>query len=323
MSLAERKKQEKEIKEEACAQAEQINLEEACAVLRQRCPKVHCLSNPVSMQDTANLLLAIGGSAIMAQAAEEAAEITSITDATLLNTGVPDEAKWEACRIAGQQANRLAHPLVLDPVGAGASRYRKESLLRLLHSLRLSLVRCNQEEAWALLTLLETNTALHEEKTGGALKAECGGAAACAKITGNAASFLTGGVESSLQLPEEKVSAVAKRLAKELSCTVFISGKTDVITDGARLCFCRGGDARIRRLTGSGCMLSALCAAFLGAGLSAFDAAAAAGQFWRGAARLAGVRTSQLNGGIGTFHQQLFDAAEWQIREGREWSENS
>ena len=81
------------------------------AILRKQ-PKIHCLTNPVTMNDVANILLAAGGSAVMAQDEQEAAEITTFCQGTLLNTGVPDEAKIRACILAGKRANQLGHPVV-------------------------------------------------------------------------------------------------------------------------------------------------------------------------------------------------------------------
>ena len=92
--------------------------------------KVHCLTNPVTMQSVANVLLAAGGSAVMAQDEQEVEEITAICQATLLNTGVPDERKIRSCILAGKCANRLGHPVVLDPVGAGASKFRMPQSVR-------------------------------------------------------------------------------------------------------------------------------------------------------------------------------------------------
>ena len=89
--------------------------------IRRKAPKIHCLTNPVTMQDVANLLLAAGGSAVMGQNEKEVAEITGFCQGTLLNTGVPDEAKINACILAGKKANELKHPVVLDPVGIGES----------------------------------------------------------------------------------------------------------------------------------------------------------------------------------------------------------
>ena len=96
------------------------------AILRKQ-PKIHCLTNPVTMNDVANILLAAGGSAVMAQDEQEAAEITTFCQGTLLNTGVPDEAKIRACILAGKRANQLGHPVVLDPVGVGGSSFAGEN----------------------------------------------------------------------------------------------------------------------------------------------------------------------------------------------------
>ena len=103
------------------------NIEEISFCIHQDAPKIHCLTNPVTMQDVANLLLAAGGSAVMGQDEQEVEEITSFCHGTLLNTGVPDIAKIQACILAGQKANALGHPVVLDPVGAGASTFRRKS----------------------------------------------------------------------------------------------------------------------------------------------------------------------------------------------------
>ena len=128
-----------------------MNQHPVFAQVRQRAPKVHCLTNPVTMQDVANVLLAAGGSAVMAQDAAEVEEITTLCDATLLNTGVPSAEKFHACALAGVRANELGHPVVLDPVGAGASAFRRSQLDALLEQVRPTVIRCNQEEAAALL----------------------------------------------------------------------------------------------------------------------------------------------------------------------------
>ncbi len=237
-------------------------------------PKVHCLTNPVSMQGVANLLLAAGGSAIMAQDVQEAAEITAICDATLLNTGVPDEAKFEACILAGREANRLGHPVVLDPVGAGASLFRKKGIDRLLKEVNVSAIRCNQEEACTLL---------HIEQG------------------------LSGGVESAVSLNRQNQREAAEKLAKTFSCAVLVSGRTDVVSDGITTRVIEGGDERISRITGSGCMLSALCAFFCGMGMGAFQAVEKAARIWKECSENAGKKTDENGGGIGAFPMYLFD----------------
>ncbi|MCD8098717.1 MAG: hydroxyethylthiazole kinase [Lachnospiraceae bacterium] len=242
-----------------------------------RRPAVHCLTNPVTTQDTANILLAAGGSAIMAQEPAEAAEITAICQATLLNTGVPDREKFEACILAGKRAMELGHPIVLDPVGAGASNFRREELAKLLSQLQVSIIRCNQEEARVLLGLRN---------------------------------ITSGGVESSVVLPAAEQETLARNLAQAYRCVTLVSGNTDAISDGEHVVLLTEGDSRISRLTGGGCMLSALCALLCAEGLPAFDAAQTAGLLWRESAAEAGRRTDREQGGMGTFHQYLFDAAE-------------
>ncbi len=103
------------------------NMEGILQSIRRKAPKIHCITNPVTMQDVANILLAAGGSAIMARDPEEVSEITSICQGTLLNTGVPDERILRSCILAGTRAHTLRHSVVLDPVGVGASSFRRKN----------------------------------------------------------------------------------------------------------------------------------------------------------------------------------------------------
>ena len=249
----------------------------------QAAPKIHCITNPVTMQDVANILLAAGGSAIMAQSPAEVQEITSICQGTLLNLGVPDEEKFKACILAGKRANELGHPVILDPVGAGASRFRQQGLKQLLKEVQPSIIRCNQEEACVLLSMRET-------------------------LPGHVATGISGGVESGISVGEEEQKRLAGRLARAYRCIAFISGRMDTISDGEHFTELPGGDRRMARITGSGCMLSALCGLFGGTGMDAYEAACTAGKLWKESSRIAGQRTDQRNGRIGTFHIYLFDA---------------
>ena len=197
------------------------NIEEISFCIHQDAPKIHCLTNPVTMQDVANLLLAAGGSAVMGQDEQEVEEITSFCHGTLLNTGVPDIAKIQACILAGQKANVLGHPVVLDPVGAGASTFRRKELQKLLQAVHPTAVRCNQEEAVVLCSLLSDTDSPEKH----------------------------GGVESSLQMAERDVCLIAGQAASLLNCTVLITGKEDVVSDGKQTQILTGGDSRIRRIT--------------------------------------------------------------------------
>lgn len=249
--------------------------------MREQSPRVHCLTNAVTMTDVANVLLAAGGSAIMGQHPEEAAEITALCQATLLNIGTPDEAKFAACIAAGREANRLGHPVVLDPVGVGASRFRRKEVKQLLDAVSVQVIRCNPAEAYTLLGFRVEQS----------------------------------GVESGVAVTDEQRRTLAARLAEAYGCTVLLSGKIDTISDGTHTVQYGGGDDRIARLTGGGCMLSALCALFCGAGLDGWDAVCSASRLWKVSAYLAGQRTDQDHAGMGSFHVRLMDAVD-QVRGG-------
>ncbi|MDO5423974.1 MAG: hydroxyethylthiazole kinase [Eubacteriales bacterium] len=249
--------------------------------------KVHCLTNPVTMQEVVNVLLAAGGSAIMAQDPAEVEEITAFCDATLLNTGVPDAEKFRSCILAGKRADALGHPVILDPVGVGASAFRKQELQKLLSEVPVSLIRCNQEEACTLLHMRMGHP---------------------------------GGVESAVRFGQGRQTEIAEKLAKTYDCTVLVSGETDVVSDGRWSVQICGGDARIARITGSGCMLSALCALLCGAGLPAWEAACRAAKIWKKSAERAGIRTEESHGGIGSFRIFLFDEVD-RLCHGREETE--
>lgn len=258
---------------------------EILAALHRKQPKIHCLTNPVTMNDVANILLAAGGSAVMAQDEQEATEITTFCQGTLLNTGVPDDAKIRACILAGKRANQLGHPVVLDPVGVGSSSFRQRELRKLLEQVHPSVIRCNQEEAAVLCSF-------HSEQE---------------------SHFSHGGVESSLHIDAQDLAQLAQTAARLYNCTFFITGKTDVVSDGTQTVFLGGGNPRLCRITGGGCMLSALCALFCCSGASAFEAASTAGQLWKEISEEAGKRTDQNGGGIGQFHMFLMDITEAKI----------
>ena len=113
------------------------------AAIRAQHPLLHCISNIVSANDCANLALAIGASPIMAQAPQEMADIAALASAVVLNTGTPDEAKFTAARTAGATANRRSIPVVLDPVGVGASPWRLANIQSLLQQVQPAIVRVN------------------------------------------------------------------------------------------------------------------------------------------------------------------------------------
>lgn len=136
---------------------------EALAAIRARKPLLHCISNLVTANDCANLALAVGASPIMAQAPQEMADIAVLASAVVLNTGTPDEAKFTAARLAGAAANRRGIPVVLDPVGVGASPWRLENIRQLLQEVHPAILRAQLRRGrplyWAFLLLSTAWTA--------------------------------------------------------------------------------------------------------------------------------------------------------------------
>lgn len=237
--------------------------------IREKKPLIHCISNIVTANDCANLLLALGASPIMAQAPEEMAEIDALADALVLNTGTPSREKYEACMLAGITANRRGIPVILDPVGVGSIPWRRSNVLRLLETVRPAILRTNYGEARGLLD----------------------------------AAGLERGVDS--PLPKQADAAqLAGCLAEKFDCTVLLSGNVDVIADARRQTTVSGGSALIRQITGAGCMLSALCGAFA-AVAPPFEAAAAAAELWKQTAEFAQRQAG--NAGLGSFRVALFD----------------
>lgn len=254
--------------------------------------KVHCLTNPVTMEVMANLCLAAGGSAIMALEPREVEEITSLCRVTLINTGVPDDRRCEAFLLAGRKANALGHPVILDPVGVGASQYRLEGIERLLEQVRPSVIRCNQSEALTLLKLRmseEDMQRLNRDLTRAAQQKESG-------------------VESSVSLQIRQQCLAASLLAQKYGCTALVSGPVDVVSDGKTTLQVSGGDDRITRVTGSGCMLSAVCGLLAGTEITPFEAAYHAASIWKECAALAGGRVTERQEGMGSFKVYLLDA---------------
>lgn len=249
--------------------------------LADRGPLIHAINNLVTANDCANLLLAVGAKPIMAQAPQEAAEITARCDATVLNLGTPDEGKFTACTLAGREANRLGHPVILDPVGVGASRYRLEETRKLLETVHPDLIRGNLGELQALL--------------GQASQAQ--------------------GVDSPDVCQTALEADCAKALARQLGCVVLLSGEPDLVTDGTRTFSLRGGSPRLRRITGAGCMLSVLCGA-LATVTDPFTAAVNASWGWKACAYWGERQIVPLEGGLGSLHMALLDQADRLSRDG-------
>lgn len=200
---------------------------EIIRLIRLKKPLIHCITNYVSANDCANLLLGCGASAIMADDPEEVAEVTAMCDGLVLNMGIPNPRKMEALLIAGREANRLGHPVVLDPVGVGSSAMRQEAARKLLEQVRFAAIRGNATE----IATLVRGTAAHR------------------------------GVDADEQ--NDATEANARQLARKTGAVVIVTGDTDMVTDGATLYRVHNGHPMMCTVTGAGCQLSALVGAYV------------------------------------------------------------
>ena len=247
--------------------------------VRERKPHIHCITNYVTANDCANILLASGGSPIMADCPEESAEITALCDGLLLNTGTLNPDKLSAMRKSGRIANELHHPVVLDPVGAGASRFRTESIRLLLNEIRIDVIRGNLSEIKALFC--------HETKSHGV------DAVSSDRITEE-------------NLPE--MINLIKAIASEQNTVIAVTGQIDVIADKHQAYCIRNGCSMMKSVTGSGCQLSALTAAFITANPEQIPESAAAAVCMMGVSGEIAQEHLALYEGNASFRNRIIDA---------------
>ena len=221
--------------------------------LREKSPLIHCITNYVTAGDCANILLACGASPIMADDPGESAEITAMCDGLVINIGTLSERVVPSMLSSGRQAEALSKVSVFDPVGAGASEFRRKTALELLDKLHFSVIRGNYSEIKTLL---------------------CGDS--CRRGVDADDSKSGDGFDG------RSAAALASELSERTGAVVVVTGETDVVADRSKLMYFRGGNPMMRSVTGTGCQLSALTAAFAAANPyriadAAFAAAAAMG----------------------------------------------
>jgi hydroxyethylthiazole kinase len=237
--------------------------------LRERKPLVHQITNYVVMNETANATLALGTLPVMAHAREEVEEMVGLAGALVLNIGTLSPHWVEAMILAGRAANAAGVPVVLDPVGAGATRYRTETARRLLDEVDVAVLRANQGEIATLL-----------------------GVAAEVR-----------GVES-IGVDADPAD-LARRAAVALDTVASVTGPVDHVSDGKRVLAVANGHELLTSVTGTGCMSSAMTGCFLAVKREApVEAAAEALAAFGVAAEAAAVDA----GGPGSFHVGLYDA---------------
>ncbi len=202
------------------------HLERDLSLVREKSPLIHNITNYVVMNNTANALLSIGASPVMAHSVDEVAEMTGIASALVLNIGTLD-AEWvKAMLIAGKTAQEKKIPVIFDPVGAGATSYRTKVCQQILEECKPSIIRGNASEIMALVN----------------------------------SNVRTKGVDSTNS--SDLALDSAKVLAAETGAVVVISGQTDYITDGKTTETVSNGNTLMARVTGMGCTATAIVAAF-------------------------------------------------------------
>ena len=237
------------------------------AAVREQRPLVHHITNSVTINDCANITICAGAAPVMAEAPEEVAAMVAAAGALVLNIGTLSRGQVDAMLLAGRRANELGIPVILDPVGAGATEFRTATVRRLLDTLEVAVLKGNAGEIGVLAG------------TGGSVRG-----------------VDSGGVAGD---PVE----TARECARATGTVVSMTGAVDVVADGRRVFLVRNGNPAMDRLSGTGCMAASVTAAFAAvADDYAVASAAALAAFGR-----AGERASAGARGPYTFRTALFD----------------
>ena len=240
--------------------------------VREKTPLVHQITNYVTVNDCANITLAIGASPIMADDIGEAADIAAISSALVLNIGTLNERTIASMLKAGKRANEKNIPVIFDPVGAGASTLRNETTQTILREIKLAILRGNLSEVSFVAGLKAT----------------------------------TRGVDASEADLSNDPTDVARSAAKLLGCVVAVTGAVDVISDGERTVTIHSGHIMLSRVTGTGCMTTALVGAFAGVTADYLTAATAGVAAMGIAGEIAYEKAGEK--GTGSFRTVLLDA---------------
>jgi hydroxyethylthiazole kinase len=211
-------------------------LKECLENMRARTPLIHSITNYVTVNDCANVLLACGCSPVMADDIREVEEIVAISNGLNINIGTLNHSTIASMSAAGKKANVLGLPAVLDPVGAGASTLRTETALMLMNEVRFSVIKGNISE----------------------MKTLTSGSGATKGVDADLADLITDATRAA-------VVDSAKAFARETGAIIVITGTVDIVTDGTTTYAVHNGHPMLSKITGTGCMLSAMMAAYVAA----------------------------------------------------------
>ena len=254
-------------------------LKTCCENVRKSVPLVHNITNYVTVNDVANVILACGGSPIMSDEPEDVADITSICSALNINIGTLHRSSIDAMLLAGKRANELGHPVLLDPVGAGASSLRTTTAVNLMKNLKLTVIRGNVSEIKVLARGSGTTRGVDAD------------------------------VEDKIinETLEDSIRFV-KNFAKESGSIVAVTGAIDLVSDGETCYVIRNCRPEMGQITGTGCQLSGIMTAFLAANPDNQLEAAAAAVCMMGLAGEIGWSRMAEGDGNSTYRNRIIDA---------------
>ena len=247
--------------------------------VRKSVPLVHNITNYVTVNDVANVLLACGGSPIMSDEPEDVEDITSICGGLNINIGTLNQSSIKGMFLAGKKANELGHKVLLDPVGAGASALRTNTAVKLMEEIKFTVIRGNISEIKTL--------ALGSGTTKG--------------VDADVADAVT---EDTL----DQAVAFVKNFAKSTGSIVAITGAIDLVSDSEKCYVIRNGRPEMGKITGTGCQLSGMMTAFIVANPGNELEAAAAAVCTMGLAGETGWSNMQPGDGNSTYRNRIIDA---------------
>lgn len=247
--------------------------------LREKTPLVHQITNYVTINDCANITLAIGGSPVMAEDIHEVREMVSLASSLVINIGTLNSVIIESMIAAGKMANELNIPVILDPVGVGATTYRTETCKRIISEVKLAVIRGNLSE---IKTMYGIET-------------------------------ITRGVDASESFSIDsdeftREKEMAMNFAIKFNTVVVITGVVDIVSDGKTLYSIENGHKIMSRVTGTGCMCTSVIGCYLGAGDNNLIAALAGIVSMGIAGETAYESLDKNNEGSGTFKMKMLDA---------------
>ena len=248
-------------------------------MVRKSVPLVHNITNYVTVNDVANVLLACGGSPIMSDEPDDVADITSICGGLNINIGTLNKRSIEAMFIAGNRAKELGHVILLDPVGAGASALRTDTAVKIMEELKPQIIRGNISE----------------------IKTLAQGSGTTKGVDADVADAVT---EDNL----DDAVAFVKGFASETGSIIAVTGAIDLVSDGDRCYVIRNGRPEMSRITGTGCQLSGMMTAFAVANSENMLEAAAAAVCTMGLAGEIGHDRMEEGDGNSTYRNRIIDA---------------